>query len=258
MNRTHSALKSVSLLALLLLCAPAQATDLGTALEMEARAQGAADIEKETVGAASPAAVAPQSSQAKSNAPTAPGPAALDNVPPNFKIGSRLSRSVQKYTGVNLLTEVVAGIVATAAIHHKVGGKVKVRVKTYSLTDLMAGKIKSVQVDVKEPSLKGVDLGEVTLASQNPIWIGRRGLKVPTTLKVRASLSQKQIARALNSPEVSAQLHALKLDMPGLGEQQLEIINPKVEILDDLLTLDAVLVTRGGALSSGLPLTSNT
>lgn len=244
-RRSFAAVAALFLAASVPLLAQAQAvTTLGEALGSEA-------VGDSIIGKTAKDSAAAKTTQTLS---TLGAPKALDNVPPNFKIGSRFSRSLQKYSGVNLITEFVASRAASVVIHRKVGGKVHVKVKTYSLTDLMAGKVKSVKVDVKDPSLKGVDLGEVTLASQNPIWFGRRGLKVPAALKVRASLSQKQIARALNSPEVVAQMQGLKLDMPGLGEQQLQIINPKVEILDDLLTLEAVLVTKGGALSSGLPL----
>lgn len=263
-----SALKLLSSSAALLLSAgPVIAATLGEVMEQQAQAEaqaisaagpttsltgaqeksGGADGGVQAATAGERGASGDQAKKTKQ----AEKPAEL---PPNFKIGSRFSRGLQKYTGINWLTEAVAGTCAGMVIHNKVGGRVKVRVKTYSLTDLMAGKVRSVNVDIKEPSLKGVDLGEVSLASQNPIWFGKRGLKTPTTLKVRASLSQKQIARALNSPEVVAQMQGLKLDMPGLGEQQLQVLNPKVQIVDDLLTLEAVLVTKGGALSSGLPL----
>jgi|GEM_PF-1782532 len=180
-----------------------------------------------------------------------------------FPLSSKFSRRLQKYTGVNWLGSAVASQAASFVVHRKLGGKVKVKIKTYSLTDLIAGKMKSVSLEVRDPKLSGIGLGEVTVKSANPIWYAyrkpklgeSRGLKSPVMLCVKASLSQKQIARALENPSVASKLHGLKLDLPGLGEQQLEVVHPKVEILDDLLKLEGTLVTRGGTLESGVPVT---
>lgn len=48
-------------------------------------------------------------------------------------------------------------------------------------------------------------------------------------------------------------MHGLKLDLPGLGEQQLQILQPKVQIGEDLLQVEGTLVTRGAAADTGVP-----
>jgi hypothetical protein len=185
---------------------------------------------------------------------------------PSFKIGSKFSRSLQTVTGINFITQICATQATRMAVHKKLGGKVKVRLKTYSLTDLIAGKVKSISIEVNDPKLKGIGLGEVSLASQNPIWFKyrggknrdgqprERGLQAPTMMLVRAELSQKQIAEALTTPKLTSSLSGLKLDLPGLGEQQLQVLDPHVEIGDDLIKLEAVLVTEGGNIDTGVPL----
>jgi hypothetical protein len=187
--------------------------------------------------------------------------AALSKQDP-FPLSSKFSRRLQRYTGINWLGAAIASQAASLVVQHKLGGKVKVRVKTYSLTDLIAGKVKSLSIEVKGPKLSGVALGEVSIQSANPIWYayrknknGDRGLKSAVILSVRANLSQKQIALALENPTVASKLHGLKLDLPGLGEQQLEVVKPKVQIIDDLLKLEGTLVTKGGTLESGVPVT---
>jgi hypothetical protein len=75
--------------------------------------------------------------------------------PAPYPIGSKFSRTVQKVTGINIITQYVASKAAEAAIKKKVGGKVKVKVKTYSLTSLISGKVKSVDVHVIDPSVAG-------------------------------------------------------------------------------------------------------
>ncbi len=157
---------------------------------------------------------------------TTPGgkPPLVGSKPDPFPLSSKFSRRLQRYTGINWLTGALASQAAGLVIQHKLGGHVKVKVKTYSFTDLLAGKIKSLSIDVKGPKLSGVSLGEVSLKSANPIWYayrkdksGVRGLKSPVILMARANLSQKQIARALENPGVTSKLHGLKLDLPGLG-----------------------------------------
>ncbi|MBP9809231.1 LmeA family phospholipid-binding protein [bacterium] len=180
--------------------------------------------------------------------------------PPTFTIGSKFSRTVQTVTGINFLTEVVANQASKIILQRKLGGKVRVRIKTYSLTDLIAGKVKAVSVDVDQPKLKGVGLGDLSVASQNPIWFNYRkkngaiGLKAPTMLFMRAELSQEQIAEALKTPRLVASMSGLKLDLPGLGEQQLEVMKPAVHIVGDMLKLEATLVTKGASIDTGVPI----
>ncbi len=181
---------------------------------------------------------------------------------PTFKIGSKFSRTLQTVTGINFVTEVVASQVAKAAVRKKTGGKVKVKVKTYSLTDLIAGKVKSVAVQVDDPEMKGMKLGQVKMASQNPIWVNYRnkkngerpGFKAPTMMLISANINQEQLAQSLKSPRLTASLSGLKLDLPGLGGEQLEPLNPKVQIVGDKIILEAVLVTKGGTIESGVPI----
>lgn len=128
---------------------------------------------------------------------------------PTFAIGSKFSRTLQTVTGINLM-QVVANQTSKIILQRKLGGKVRAKIKTYSLTDLIAGKVKAVAVDVDQAKLKGVGLGDFSVASQNPIWFNYRKkngairLKAPTMLFMRAELSQEQIAEALKTPRLVA------------------------------------------------------
>ncbi|MBX9940305.1 MAG: DUF1439 domain-containing protein [Candidatus Obscuribacterales bacterium] len=179
-----------------------------------------------------------------------------------FKIGSKFSRTLQTVTGINFVTEIVASRVAKSQIEKKTGGKVKVKVKTFSLTDLAAGKVKSVDVQVLDPRVKGSPLqaGDLRLTSDSPFWYEyrkgkdrKRGMQTPVLMTVKAEMSESQIEKALNTPEISRTLKGLKLDLPGLGEQSLQVLKPKVDLRDDSITLDAVLVVEGAAIETGVP-----
>jgi hypothetical protein len=181
---------------------------------------------------------------------------------PPFPIGSKVSRTVQTVTGVNWLTGVVAGKVAGTVIRHKVGGKVKVKVKTYSLTDLCAGKIKAVDVKLANPQIEGIELGNIEASAKNPVWFSpwkgknkRRGLNNPVNIAVKGDLSQDEVARALASQEITKAIRGFKLDLPGLGDQELEVLEPKVDIENRIVKIDGTLVTRGAKKETGVPIT---
>jgi len=187
--------------------------------------------------------------------------AAKKEDPPPFPVGNKVSRTVQKVTGINWVTEQVAGRVAGAVIRHKVGGKAKVKVKTYSFTDLMAGKVKSVDVQLAKPRVEGVELGNIHVASKNPVWFSpfkgknkKRGLNNPVNMSISGDLSQDEVARALASQEITKAIRGFKLDLPGLGDQELEVLKPQVDIEDKLVKIEGTLVTRGASEDTGVPI----
>jgi hypothetical protein len=144
-------------------------------------------------------------------------------------------------------------------IQHKLGGKVKVRIRTYSFTDTLAGKIKSVSIRTDGCKIKDVPLGQVSIKSENPFWYDyhrknghKPGLNQAVAMTVTAQVDQQQVARALSTEAVSKSLRGLKLDLPGLGEQQLQILNPKVKLAGDKIKIDATLVTLGADPETGV------
>ncbi len=184
-----------------------------------------------------------------------------ESQPPPFPIGNKISRTVQQVTGVNWLTGVVAGKVAGAVIHHKVGGKVKVKVKTYSFTDLMAGKLKSVDVSLKNAQVEGIQVGSVSASSKNPVWFSpfkgknkKRGLNNPVNIVVSGDVSKEDVTRALATQEITKAIRGFKLDLPGLGDAELEVLKPQVEIDKGLVKIAGTLVTKGASEDTGVPL----
>jgi hypothetical protein len=195
------------------------------------------------------------------NSPTAPKTPSVEDPAILFPIGSKFSRTVQKVTGITFLSDVIAGQAAKRVLQKKLGGKVKVKVKTFGLTDLVAGKIKSVSVSSAGGSYKSVPIGAVQMASESPIWYQykhkdgqKSGLKTPILFNVKGNLSTQDVIVALGSERIAKSLRGLRLDLPGLGDQQLQVVRPKVEIGDNELKIDAVLVTEGAAEETGVPI----
>ena len=202
-------------------------------------------------------------SQALSNATNSDSkrktPPAMAEEKPKFPIGNKFSRGFQKYTGINFVTELIGNQVIKYSVKKQVGGKVKVRLKTYSLTDLIAGKVKSLDIEMKKPEFEGVSLGNVAIATRHPAWFSykrqnRSNLKDTVLLEVEGNVMQKDITSALSSEKVISSMRGLKLDLPGLGEQQLDILSPEVSIEEKQLVIKGTLITKGAAKETGVPI----
>jgi hypothetical protein len=205
-----------------------------------------------------PQAPLPQGA-AKTAAPAKPSAV---SAAPSFPIGGKVSRAIQKYSGINWLTEVIASEAAKIAVKRRLGGNVKAKIQTFSLTDLLAGKVKSINITVNGAEFNNVPLGDVQVKSSQPVWFslsskkyGRKGLMSPVLMSVKANLTQKEICSALESSKVAESLSGLRLDLPGLGAQQLKVVRPRVQLADDLIKIDALLMTEGAQEESAVPIT---
>lgn len=190
-----------------------------------------------------------------------PAFAADDNEPP-FPVGHAISRFVQKISGMNALSAFVASKAATIALERKLGGQVKAKIKSYSFTDLLAGKVKSLELTFKNAKVRGVELGYLHVTAKNPVWFSYRkrkdeptGVNTPVSLSLDGYVSQKEITQALKDPQVTSTLSTMKLDLPGLGNQQLEILEPDVKIENGKVKIRATVVTKGGKRETGVPVT---
>ncbi len=187
-------------------------------------------------------------------------PATAAEAAPPFPVAGRLSHAIQKYCGLNSLTNLCLSTGAKIALKLALHGKVKARVQTYNFTDLLSGKVKTIDLDLKGGSYRGVPLGRVHVVSAMPVWIrylpgrGKKpGVEAPTLLHVRGEVSSREVARGLASPRVSSALRMLKLDVPGLGQQQLELLCPQVSLGSGVVKIKSTMVTAGAAPDTGVP-----
>jgi hypothetical protein len=199
---------------------------------------------------------APQSVMAQAPAVN-PAPNPASNSTDQLPLGNKFLRVVQTATGMNFLASFVASKVTGVVLSKKTGGRVKAKVGTYSLTDLAAGKVKSIKIVVTHPKLNGVELGEFQIKTQKPLWVGttkRYGLKQPNEMLVYFKFTQEQIQKILADERATAMLKGLKIDLPGLGAQEISVIDPSVVIGQDSLDINVFLVTKGAARDTGVQL----
>jgi len=177
--------------------------------------------------------------------------------PDELPLGNKFLRVFQTATGMNFLASFVASKVTGVVLSKKTGGHVRAKVGTYSLTDLASGKIKSIKIVVTHPKLSGVELGEFQIKTQKPLWLGktkRFGLKRPNEMLVYFKFTQDQIQKILADERATGMLKGLKIDLPGLGAQEISVIDPSVVIGQDSLDIKVFLVTKGADKDTGVQL----
>jgi LmeA-like phospholipid-binding len=179
----------------------------------------------------------------------------------SFPISKPLSRNVQKFTGVTMISQFIAAQAAQHVLHKKLGGHVKVRIRTWSLTDLIAGKVKSIDVKLKGCNYKGVPIGTAEISAHTPVWLRLRsegdkkaGLREPLMLTAKVDFASQDVSDALAINSVASTLRGLRLDLPGLGEQQLQVLSPRVNLDSGKILVDATLVTAGAPKETGVVL----
>jgi hypothetical protein len=176
-----------------------------------------------------------------------------------FPISKPISRNVQKFTGVTMISQFIAAQGAQHVLHRKLGGKVKVRIRTWSLTDLIAGKVKSIDVKLKGCTYKGMPIGTAEISAHTPVWLRLRsegddkaGLREPLLLTAKVDFASEDVSDALAINSIASAMRGLRLDLPGLGEQQLQVLSPRVNLDSGKIVVDATLVTAGAPKSTGV------
>ncbi|MBY0356864.1 MAG: DUF1439 domain-containing protein [Candidatus Obscuribacterales bacterium] len=184
-----------------------------------------------------------------------------EQIPPSFVTAGKFSSNIQKYSGLTWLTERSLNFWGWLAAKSYFGGSPHLSFKTYSLTDSLSGKFKSLDIRMKGSRYKKIPLGDLHLKSENPFQLrllkskkGPSGLLAPLMVSVSGEIGEKQIAKALQSGSIADSLSFLKIDLPGLGDQHLRVIDPKVELGDGEIHINTWLVTAGADKSTGIPL----
>lgn len=124
---------------------------------------------------------------------------------PPFKVHSKFSRGVQKWTGVTWISKQVASKVAKSQVEkHTNSDRLKVTVEPYSALDLMKGKAKRVRFKAKNLVIDDVyTIRDVVVDSNSdtPPWVdleeGQLNSDVEGTFLVR--LTPEDLNRAFQS-----------------------------------------------------------
>ncbi len=173
----------------------------------------------------------------------------------------KISLSAQKFTGITPATNILLSLSTYLILKAKLGGSVRASVKTECLTDLFCGRFAKVDIRLKNSTYNNIPLGNLGVITQGPIKLRyfkhkgqRTGLLTPLVVAVSGEADERQISKALLSDAIASKLRFLKLDLPGLGTQHLQIIEPKVKLANNKIYIDCWLVTVGAAKDTGIKL----
>ncbi|MBX9686347.1 MAG: hypothetical protein K2X27_06565 [Candidatus Obscuribacterales bacterium] len=185
--------------------------------------------------------------------------AAETETAPPFKIAGKSSQAIQKYTGLTWLAQESLSLGSSLAAKCLLGGHPRVKVRAYSLSDCLSAKFKSISVDLKDCSYKHVPLADLKLQTSTPLQFNlfkskksNAGVAAPVMVAVSGEIDEKDVSAALQSPRISSELNFLRLQIPGLGDQHLQVLEPKVKIENGLLKIHTTLITAGAAKDTGV------
>lgn len=185
----------------------------------------------------------------------APAWAADAELPPPYKTAGKVSHAIQKYSGLNFLTNAIASGVATTALSVYLRGRTSVKIRSYNFTDLLQGEIRDIDVRIGSGKIHGVPIGALRAHTTTPFKFNHKArLVTPVMVAVDGKISEQLVSKALRSKTVTENLRFLKLDLPGLGEQHLQVLDPKVDVIGDQVKVNAHLITAGADKSTGIDL----
>ncbi len=202
-------------------------------------------------------------SSPKADADINTGAKVKSRIEPPFKITGSFSRRFQAYSGMTSTSEFITNLLLHYTLKKLFGGKIKVRIKTYSFTDLWYLKVKKAKISLIGSHYKDIPLGKVEVESQTPFWFvfkhRRLEVKNPSLFSFKMSVSESELDQILHSPKVTNSLKALRLDLtnigPGAGEQRIQMHEPQVTINDDSIMVKARLITQGADPSTAVLMT---
>lgn len=186
-----------------------------------------------------------------------------ERIEPSFKIAGSLSRRFQAYSGITGGSEILTDLILHHTLQRIFGGKIKVKVRTYSFTDLWHLKVKKAKISLTGSHYKDIPLGKVEVESVTPFWFGlkHRHLQVKnlSLFKFKMTVSEKEFDQLLHSPKATNSLKALRLDLtsigPGMGEQKIQMQEPQVNIDNQAIMLKAKFATPGADPSTAVFMT---
>lgn len=177
---------------------------------------------------------------------------------PGFKTAGKFSVAVQKYSGLTMLGNLAVSGCATIISKFLLGSGASVSLRSYSLTDLFQGKMRKVSLNIKKGRFRGVPFGNLQAKSAIPVkidWTGRGGpVDTAVLFTLSGSADERAVSRALRARQVVAALAFLNLDLPGLGDVQLKLLDPQVELCAGKVYIETDLLTVGASPDTAVKL----
>ncbi len=179
---------------------------------------------------------------------------------PPVEIGHPVSRVLQKYTGVTLLSGWISSRVIERAVSEKLEGNLKVSLTPFSLTDLLAGKARKLRVRGKNLLYDGfLPIHRIQLETdeQHPIYL-RKGQKPalirPIGVQMELQVTESDMNRFFRSERGKGYLTRIKVPLPPFQTPQyLDCLEPEVRLFGDRLHVKSNVNVHGAPLENAIP-----
>ena len=146
-----------------------------------------------------------------------------------------ISYNIQKYTGLNFITDFLTEKTIKAILKIKTKAKkTDVSLSLYSAFDLFTKKVKSLDISAEKLFVKGIPVDRFDLITRTPIYFKKGKVVIPlqTTSKVEVNL--ENITNVVNNlPRWKKAFGDLELPVPPFGSTRIAINNFEITVDED-------------------------
>ncbi len=141
--------------------------------------------------------------------------------PKPYALSAQKSRTLQKFTGLNFVSEKIAQSIIKKELKKATKERFKVEMKSYSAKDLLQGKFKSLKISGKNLDIDGIYLSSfeaATLCDFNSIEANKNSVKFRENLamKFAIELSNSDLKKTVKSTGYLNELNKTNLSAFGI------------------------------------------
>ena len=161
------------------------------------------------------------------------------------KSSGKISVNVQKYLGLNLITDFLSESLVKSAIKIKTQAeRINVDLKIYSALDLILKKVKSLNINAEKLLVHDIPIEDIKISVNDPVCFRKKRVlsvvRVISSVKVDLSKVNEVIN---NLPKWKKIFSRLELPIPPFGETEISINNISIKI-DENGRIDAFAEVR--------------
>jgi len=179
-----------------------------------------------------------------------------------YPVSNVISRGIQRFLGMNLLTTAMAQSIVKKEISKQLQqGKIKVKLKGYSAGDLAAGKIKGFQVSGTDVAYQDIYLSKLDIQSLCDFTYFNTKSAVmgsPLFVKYNAEITNNELQKIFSSPTIKQELQGIDLDVSVINFGKIDFENVQPFLKNNKLQLKTSIVYKKGLFNFSLPINIET
>jgi hypothetical protein len=171
-----------------------------------------------------------------------------------------MSRRIQGMIGFNALTAWISEKVIEHQLKKKIQGHPHVELKSYSGLDLMGGKVQQLNVHGEHVVLDHfipITSFHLFTSENTPIFIRTKSrvmLLRPVQARFEGVLSVEDLNQLFVTEKGKQYFSRIPFEIPPIGKQTVDLLNPKISIRNNQLILDTVMNISNAPQDKGIHL----